>query len=620
MCGICGFIGPGTSQDLQAMTAALAHRGPDAEGTWSDPAPAVYLGHRRLSVVDLAGGDQPMATADGDLVVIFNGEIYNHVELRRELEKAGHTFRTDHSDTEVLLQGYRVWGRLLPTRLQGMWAFALYDRRQRTLLASRDRFGKKPFFYTHLNGGFAFASELTSLRLHPAIRARTELSPIALRKYFGYGYIPAPHTIWRDIWKLPAGHSLWCEVDRPQEVRLQRDWRFEFAPEPIESERAAAQRAAEIREALRAAVERRLVADVPVGVFLSGGIDSSAVTALAAQQRDAGSVRTFSIGFEEPSFDESVFARQVAQHCGTRHFEERLSIEQARSLLPEIVQRLDEPMADSSLLPTSLLCRFARQQVTVALGGDGGDELFAGYDPFRALRLAERYTKLVPRPLHQAVAMLAARLPVSHRNMSFDFKLKRFLRGVQQPPAAWLPTWMAPLVPDELSELFQEPVSAEEVFSEAIALWDGSSHASPIDRATEFYLNLYLQDDILVKVDRASMAVGLEVRAPFLDTQVVELARRVPAEWRLRGGQGKYLLKRALEPLLPREIVHRTKKGFGMPVGAWLQRGVLTIERPALNPEFTHAKLAEHRAGRRDHRAFLWAVWLLSEWKGRHVG
>ncbi len=619
MCGICGFVGPGTRQDLERMTAAVAHRGPDAAGCWMKPELGVFLGHRRLSIVDHATGCQPMSTADGQLVVVFNGEIYNHGELRAELQRLGHHFQSDHSDTEVLLHGFRAWGEELPRRLNGMWAFVLYDLRTRTLFASRDRFGKKPFFYTTIHGGFAFASELESLRAHSLIRPRLTLSSRALKKYFGYGYIPAPLSIWERAYKLPGGHSLHLSLDNPLQPQLKRYWRFELAPEPIDGDAAAREKAEELRATLARAVSRRLVADVPVGVFLSGGIDSSAVTALAAAAVPAGELRTFCVGFEEPSFDESAYARTVAQHCRTQHHEERLSIESGRALLPEIVAKLDEPMGDSSLLPTALLCRYARRHVTVALGGDGGDELFAGYDPFKALRAAERYARWMPRPVHQAIALVASRLPVSHRNMSFDFKLKRFIRGMGTSPALRLPVWMAPLGVGELTDLFGEPVKADDIFSEAVEAWDTCAQANVVDRTLQFYTDLYLQDDILVKVDRASMQVGLEVRAPLLDIDVVDLARRIPWQWKLRGGTTKFLLKKAVEPLLPRDIVHRRKKGFGMPVGAWFKRDLLPIPSPALNPVFTRSRQEAHRTGRSDERAFLWNLWLLSEWKAAHT-
>lgn len=627
MCGIDGFVGQGSTADLRRMTDALAHRGPDAAGYWEDPVHGVYLGHRRLSILDLGGGRQPMATSDGDLIIIFNGEIYNFAELRAELVARGHRFVTDHSDTEVLLHGFREWGADLPRRLNGMWAFVIHDRATRRLFGSRDRFGKKPIYYTTQNGSFVFASELSALRLHPSVRSG--VSKRALQKYFGYGYIPAPNSILENVFKLPGGHSFWLDVDSLA-LRVEKYWDFalepfEDAPGPGASDadvaRAEEAWGEELRTRLEAAVKCRLVADVPVGVFLSGGIDSSAVTAFASRHVPPGRLKTFSIGFEEASFDESAYARRVAGLFKTDHYLETLSIAKAHGLLPLIAAKLDEPMGDSSLLPCYLLSEFTRRHVTVALGGDAGDELFAGYDPFQVLHQAEMYQKLVPRPVHQAIRLIAARLPVSHRSMSFDFRLKRTLRGLSHPPKLWLPTWMASLDAGELGELFNEPADLEDVFSEAITAWESCAQPDVIDRTLQFFTKLYLQDDILVKVDRATMMHGLEARAPFLDINFVDFARRIPAAWKYRHGQTKYILKKALEPILPHDVLYRKKKGFGVPIGAWFKDGQLDLAAtppfPGLNPAFVQAKLAAHRAGLADERAFLWNTWLLQAWAAR---
>lgn len=618
MCGITGFVGAGSEGDLRRMTDALAHRGPDDSGYLIDPAKGVYLGHRRLSILDLAGGHQPMVTADGELAVIFNGELYNFAELRAELTSLGYTFQTDHTDTEVLLHGYREWGHALPLKCNGMWTFVIYDKVRRRLFGSRDRFGKKPFFYCAGNGAFVFGSELSAVRAHPAVKGG--ICRRALKKYFGYGYIPAPLSILESVRKLPGGHSFFLELDSPDLVpKVQRYWEFVLEPfDPAEiPDRPEEAWSEELRTRLDAAVRRRLVADVPVGVFLSGGIDSSAVTAFASRHVPPGNLKTFSIGFDESTFDESAYARRVAQLFKTDHRLEMLSIARARDLLTTVARRLDEPMGDSSLLPTYLLCEFTRSQVKVALGGDAGDELFAGYDPFRALRLAELYSKLVPRPIHRGICLLAARLPVSHRYMSLDFRLKRTLRGLSHPQNLWLPTWMASLTGPELSELFGEPVDLEDVYSEAIEAWDRCRQTDSVDRTLQFFTNLYLQDDILVKVDRASMMHGLEARAPFLDIEFVDFVRRIPSAWKFRAGQTKYILKKALEPVLPADVLYRKKQGFGVPIGSWFRDGHLTIEdlpAPFLDRGFVQRRLAEHRSGRVDQRAFLWNAWMLGQW------
>lgn len=618
MCGISGFIGHGTQADLRRMTDALTHRGPDDAGYWHDVGSGVYLGHRRLSILDLTGGHQPMLDAENDHVIVFNGEIYNFAELRAELAAKGHQFQTSHSDTEVLLRGYREWGAALPAKLNGMWAFAIYDRTARRLFASRDRFGKKPFYYALQGGTFVFASELSALRLHPNIRSG--ISPRALQKYFGYGYIPAPLTILEQVYKLPGGNSLTVETDTLT-IKVERYWDFLLEPFDRIPRDPVGEWGEQIRTLLDRAVKRRLVADVPVGIFLSGGIDSSAITALAARHLSAGKLKTFSIGFEEASFDESVHARRVAALFKADHHVDVLSMDKTRELLPEIIAKLDEPMGDSSLLPTYLLSRFTRKHVTVALGGDAGDELFAGYDPFHALHKAALYQKLVPRPVHQAIRMMAAQMPVSHRNMSFDFKLKRTLRGLSHPTSLWLPVWMATLSPEEMGGLFGSPVDLEDVFSEAIETWEGCAQPDVINRTLQFYTKLYLQDDILTKVDRATMMHGLEARAPFLDIDLVDFVRRIPAQWKYRNGQTKYILKRALEPLLPADVLYRRKKGFGVPIGAWFKEGHLAIHpgpnQLGLNAGFVDATVAQHWAGHADQRAFLWNFWLYQNWHDR---
>ncbi|MBE2180868.1 MAG: asparagine synthase (glutamine-hydrolyzing) [Chthoniobacterales bacterium] len=611
MCGIAGFIGPGTREDLARMTRRLVDRGPDAAGDWEGD--GVLLGHRRLSILDLEGGAQPMWSADESCGIVFNGEIYNYAELRADLAAAGRVFRTDHSDTEVLLEAYAEWGDGMVHRLNGMWAFVIFDRGRRRLFASRDRFGKKPFYYHHSadRGCFVFASELNALLEHPGVPRG--VSAPAVRKYFAYGYVPAPLAMTEGTKKLPGGHSLSVDI-QTSELRVWRYW--DYQPEP-DAGGSPAEWREELRGVLGDAVRRRMVADVPLGVFLSGGIDSSLVAALAAKDLPRGGLQTFSIGFDEPTYDELPFAARVAEWIGSRHRTETLNLANARGLLPEIYSRLDEPNGDSSLLPTFLLSKFTRREVTVALGGDGGDELFAGYEPFRALHAAAFYRSLVPKALHPAIISLADRLPVSHRYLSLDFALKRFVRGAARPPSQWIPTWMAGMDAPDLQDCFGG-ADMEEVFSEAIEAWDGIHSEDPVEKATGFFIRLYLQDSVLAKVDRASMMSSLEVRAPFLDINVVNLARRIPSAWRLRGGCTKYLLKEAARGLLPDEIIDRKKKGFGVPVGAWFRSGDMSIDPAAMPcPSVAARLLSEHSAGIRNHRLFLWNAWVYGEWKRR---
>ena len=630
MCGIAGFVGRGDLGVLRRMTDAIRHRGPDAEGHWSDESAGVFLGHRRLSIIDLSGGAQPMWTADGMLGVTFNGEIYNHAELRAELVQRGCKFTTDHSDTEVLLHAYREWGDGFVERLNGMWAFVIYDRERRRLFGSRDRFGKKPLYYFHEGETFGFASELPALLQHPD--CPRNISPLSLKKYFAYCYIPAPRSIYERVWKLPGGHSFAFDLASGK-LSVSRWWEFVIVDEGKAAFEDAMKRGVkprivvptvdewcqEIRATLDRAVQRRLMSDVPLGVFLSGGIDSSAIAALAANHVPAKQLNTFSIGFNEPSFDESSYARLVAKELGTNHREEILDLDKSVSLVADIVERLDEPLGDGSLLPTFLLSRFTRQHVTVALGGDGGDELFAGYDPFRALRKAELYAQIVPKPIHAGIRHLAARLPVSHENISLDFKLKRTLMGLSYPPPLWNAVWMSALEPRDISALFREPTPVEELYSEAIEAWDRCAQPNIVDRALQFWTNFYLQVGILAKVDRASMMNSLEARSPFLDIEFVDLARRIPWQLKLRGGTTKWILKKALAPLLPQEIIERPKKGFGMPIGRWLTEGKFPIDSAQapspLDPQFITKKWTEHCERKADHRLFLWSYWLFARWR-----
>ncbi len=609
MCGIAGFSGLGDQADLIAMTAALAHRGPDGEGFYTDAATGLYLGHRRLAILDRAGGNQPMWNADRSIGIVFNGEIYNHRELRARLEGRGYVFRSSHSDTEVLVHGYAEWGEELPAQLNGMFAFAIYDRQRRRLFLARDRFGEKPLYYYARPGLFAFASELSALRRHRCFSGAAD--PRALQRFFAFGYLPAPSALYQGSAKLPGGHHLTLDLASGT-YRTQCYWRFRLEADDSLCDDAEDRLAEELRHLLAQAAARRLMSDVPLGVFLSGGIDSAAVLASAAPHLPAHSLKTFTVGFTEPSFDESTAARQTASAFGTSHAEEMLDLDAARALIPEILGQLDEPLGDPSIVPTYLLSRFARRHVAVALSGDGGDELFAGYDPFRALGLAKQYQRFIAPPLHRGIRRLADLLPVSARNMSFDFKLRRTLTGLSYPPCLWNPVWMAPVEPDAMADLFQAPFHAEEIYGDAIALWQEDAHKSDVERTLEFFTNFYLPGDILAKVDRATMMNSLESRAVFLDNDLVQFAQRLPARFKYRKGERKYLLKRAMAPLLGRSVLRRPKKGFGMPVAAWL-RALAPPSRPipiaGLDPSAIDAAWRAHRAGKADHRMPLWC-WL----------
>jgi asparagine synthase (glutamine-hydrolysing) len=613
MCGLAGFVGKGDFDDLEAMSRAIIHRGPDGKGQYHDPETQVFLGHRRLAIIDLEHGAQPMWNEDGHIGVVYNGEIYNHHELRRDLVARGYRFATDHSDTEVLVHGYQEWGAELPCHLNGMFAFVIYDRLTKRIFAARDRFGEKPLYYAQLPGLFLFASELQALTQHSAFQG--ELDRKALQKFFAYGFIPAPNAIWRNSAKLPHGHRLEFGVT-DQELRISPYWRFELDPGPAKTARQEVAARDELCGLLSDAVCNRLMSDVPIGTFLSGGVDSSCVTALAQRHFSGGPIHSFTVGFNEKSYDESAHARSAARFIGSSHHERRFDLASAIDLMPEIASRLGEPFGDPSILPTYLLCRFTREYVTVALSGDGCDELFAGYDTFKALRAAELYHAVMPDFVHRGVRRLVDLLPRSERYMAFDYKLRRALVGLSLPPAAWNPAWIGPLEPDDLMDLFHEQVDTETVYEEAIALWSQSAGKPLVERTLEFYTNIYLPEDILTKTDRASMMVSLESRAPFLDNHVVEFVRKLPTNLKIRHGQQKYLFKQAVKELLPAETLTRRKQGFGIPLLRWLEQMSLNTKSLAgakMDPLCVERMWRQHREGKRDRRLFLWCCHMLSQ-------
>jgi asparagine synthase (glutamine-hydrolysing) len=607
MCGIAGFVGRGDVEDLARMTGSLAHRGPDDAGRFHQGDLALFLGHRRLSIVDLDSGAQPMANEDGMVQVVFNGEIYNHLELRKALVKCGHRFRSDHSDTEVLVHGYEEWGEDLPLRLNGMFAFAIADVRHAKLFLARDRLGEKPLYYFAGPKLFAFASELSGLLGHRLVPR--QVSKLGVQKLLAHGFIPAPSSILENVAKLAPGHSLTVEAPSLH-TALRSYWTFRIEPDGDDAT-SDAQHAATLRHLVVQAVSRRLMSDVPLGIFLSGGVDSTIVLAAAAAGVPAGGIQTFSIGFNEPTFDESGFARLAAERFGTSHFSAQLDIGAARDLIEPVLARIDEPLGDPSILPTFLLSRFSRGRVKVALGGDGGDELFAGYDPFKALSLARLYATVVPGWIHRAGRWALDRLPASERNMSLEFRLKRTLRGLSYPPRLWNPAWLGPLDPAGLAELMGEPIRPDEVYAEAIEAWAHSHSEDLVDRTLEFYTRLYLPNNILTKVDRASMMVSLEARAPFLDNDLVEFVRRLPNRLKLAGRSTKVLLKSAFRDTVPREILARQKKGFGIPLAAWLRQwgdDAFLDSMPFADRGWLRARWREHLEGRADHRQLLWCA------------
>jgi asparagine synthase (glutamine-hydrolysing) len=626
MCGIAGFVNGDSAADraiAARMAATLRHRGPDGDGVFAEG--PVGLGHRRLAIIDVAGGAQPLCNEDGTVWITYNGELYNEPELRAELLRRGHTYRTA-SDTETLVHLYEEQGPDFVARLNGQFAFALWDARRRRLVLARDRLGQKPLYHAPLpHGGLAFGSEPKALLAHPDVERA--LDPAGLCRYLFYEYLPAPSSIWRGFRKLPPAHLLIWENGG---VTTRPYWTPPL-PDPAAAPLDFDATAEAFWGLLRESVARHRRSDVPIGVFLSGGVDSSSVAAALCEVEPPGSVRTFSIGFEDPSFDESRYARAVAAHLGTEHHERVFSAGTVLELLPEVAGWLDEPFGDASVLPTHLLSRFAREHVKVVLGGDGADELIAGYPTFAAERAARVYRRL-PGSARALAGAAVGRLPVDHRNFSLDFKLKQFLRGAGSPAPLAHQRWLGSFTGAEIAGLLAEPppidVEAEHLARAARLVPEGTP-VDPLTRSLLLYQDTYLPEDILFKVDRASMACGLEVRAPMLDTELVDHVEGLPASFKLgRGGQTKRLLKRAAAPRLPASILRRSKKGFGIPVARWL-RGPLSglldellgpdrLRRQGLfRPESVARLVAEHRAGTRDHRKPLWTLLSFQLWHGR---
>ena len=602
MCGIAGYTGKSVEGVLCKMSALLAHRGPDATGY--DNTKDIHLVHRRLKVIDLESGMQPMKTTDEQLIVIFNGEIYNHRELRSELESKGHKFQTDHSDTEVLLHGFREWGESLPERLNGMWAFCIYDKERERLFLSRDRFGQKPLFYTQTREGLVFASELTAVAAHPAVS--TNISTNSLQKYFAYGFIPHPHTIYEGVFKLAGGFNLTFDLVSSK-LSTKRYWSYEIEPDYSLLKCNQNDLAEELLSLLSQATKRRLESDVDLGILLSGGIDSSAIAALASKHADT--VSTFSIGFDRKSYDESPYSTRVAELIKSKHYLNTVTIDKTFESLPYVLSQLDEPQGDDSLLPTYLVCKTARESVTVALGGDGGDELFSGYEPFKFWRWARRYNIYLPKQIHAGVNFLTSHIPASNNYMSLSLKLKRFFHASGLKMEVWIPALMSPLRINDIIDLLGEDTDIDSIYSEAIESWNNCKSKWVGDKITQYYVDYYLQDDILAKTDRASMMNSLELRSPFLDIDLANFARKLPHQLRIKGGTTKYLLKKALEPLLPRDILYRGKQGFSPPTGDWFANGSLainSIDNGIINMNTAKHLLSEHKKGNNDNRLFLW--------------
>ncbi len=624
MCGICGIItASGCKVDpalLDRMTDLMRHRGPDERGVWLNSAGSVGLGARRLSIIGLANGRQPIANEDRSCILVANGEIYNYEVLKNDLMSRGHVFSTD-TDIEVILHLYEEMGPDLANLLNGMFAFAIWDEKRRRLVLTRDRLGIKPLFYTRLADRTIFASEMKSIICDRGVPREIDLQ--AMHDYFSFDYVPGQQTIFKGIQKVPPGSTV---VFEDENILTKRYWDMSFQPnetlEPIEyyEER--------VRELLAESVRRRLMSEVPVGVLLSGGMDSSAIAAYMAQQASER-IRTFSIGFEDASFNELPYARMVAKELDTEHYEMVVGAKDVLDVLASHIQFIDEPYADGAAIPTYYVCKIASEKVTVVLSGEGGDEIFAGYDTHAAYRLASSFRK-VPRGVRDHVLRpLIGLLPVSEKKISFEFRAKRFISGVSLPiPQAHL-FWRIVLSEVEKMSLYSPelreramPEASERIFTR---LFDSCPAKDPLNRLLYIDSKVFLPDDLFVKNDRMSMAHSIEARVPMTDPDLVAFMGAVPVGVKMRGLQKKALLRKAMRGILPAPIVRKKKVGFDMPFGKWLKNEFYDFMMDAFGSRklreadlfewgFVDRLIEDHKANRRDNARPLWGILNFALW------
>jgi asparagine synthase (glutamine-hydrolysing) len=626
MCGIAGAIsstGESLNHIVLGATSAQQHRGPDDEGLWSDGVCA--LGHRRLSIIDLSeAGRQPMSNENGDIWITFNGEIYNFESLRSELESLGHRFRT-RTDTEVIIRAYEAWGEDAVKRLRGMFAFAIWDQRCQRLMIARDRAGKKPLFYTRVGNSFFFASEIQGLLAIDSVPRAINFA--AIDSYLSWGYVPAPQTAFEGIYKLMPAHYLTVNIAAETlKENIECYWSLDYEQKLDVSEREAAEA---LREKLTESVRLRMISDVPLGAFLSGGIDSSIVVGLMANLSSTP-VKTFSIGFEEADYNELDHARRVSQLWGTDHHEFIVKPD-ALSILPKLVRHFGEPFADSSAIPTFYISEMTRRSVTVALTGDGGDESFAGYERYFANRVADRLQKIPGFGLAARAALSVLPASKDHKNQWQRFR--RFFSAAASPRAhrygAWVSGSTGHFSEHEKSQIysgdFRSLLNRERPVRWMESLFDNANNLDAVDASMSVDVRSYLPYDLLTKVDITSMAVSLEARSPLLDHEVMELAARLPVSYKLKGRASKYLLKTAFADMLPQENIERGKMGFGVPVGKWFRGPLRQLLRERVlsgdsllsdcfDASALNRLVDEHLDGRVDHGFQLWNLLMLELW------
>lgn len=617
MCGIAGYFGSGDETVLKNMTNQISYRGPDDVGTYVHE--KIGLGHRRLSIMDISSaGHQPMTNEDGSVVVVFNGEIYNFKELRSKLV-GRHTFVSD-SDTEVIVHLYEEVGEKVFAKLDGMFAIAIYDRKKDILLLARDRFGKKPLYWGMFEHTLLFGSEIKSLARHPLFKK--ELDTSSLQKYLLFDYVPTPYSMFKNVCKLEPATYLRYDGSS---ISKEKFWSIDGVND--HQNRSLEENIQTLDGKLDSAVKKRLMSDVPLGIFLSGGVDSSTIAWYAQKNMDA-QVKTFSISFNDPSFDESSYARSVAGHLGTDHYEETMTSKDCVDIIPKLGSLLDEPMADASLIPTFLLSQITKKKVTVALGGDGADELFLGYPTFLADDFLKIYTRLPKVIRKYCFEGIAKSLPVSFDNISLDYKIKTFLRGLPGEHKYLHMRWLGSFLHSQQQELLMPGAkegSEQELFESVENIWKEIGGKNYHVGLSYLYLRSYLMDDILCKVDRASMYNSLEVRSPFLDTELVEFAIQLQKKQKMFRGKSKYILKELMKDRLPKEILHRKKKGFGVPMAKWIGGDLKPLVTDLLcseavkkqglfNERYIKDLLDDHFSKKVDNRKLIWNLLVFQMW------
>lgn len=629
MCGIAGIFHmdgatPDDGNALEAMQRSLVHRGPDGHGSFVRG--SVRLTMRRLSIIDVEGGVQPINNETDTVHVVLNGEIYNFQRLRETLEAHGHRFRT-HSDTETIVHAYEEWGDAFVDRLDGMFALAVWDESRQRLLLARDRAGIKPLYFATAGSTLVFGSELKAVLASGYVGR--DLDYQVLAHYLALEYVPAPSSILQSVKRLEAGCTL---VASTSGVQTSRYWDLDLSQSennPVQG--SIAEHAGTFYEVLRGAVKREMVSDVPVGVLLSGGLDSSAVALLMSEVSNH-QVPSFSVSFSESSYDESRYARQVADHVGTKHYELPMRPDDLINTLPVLAGNIDEPFADPSIIPTYLISRFAREHVKVVLGGDGGDEMLAGYSTLQAHRIAPVYRSLPVWIRRGIVEPFVSRMPVSSRYLALDFLLGRFIRGADVPPYLQHQMWTGSHYGEDLTAILHPDIRSEiddSCFHQMLADVSGRSGARhPLNRVLYQDFKLYMEGDILTKVDRASMATSLETRVPFLNVEVMTYLQKIPIDWKLRGFTRKYLLRKAMEGRLPASIIGRRKRGFSIPIAAWLNRELQPLVREYLAEERLDREgifcgsevsrlLDQHSRYVSNHAKRIWTILMFQLWRDR---